>query len=107
MTVGPQVDGNVDRAPSPDEPPPDRPTEIPAPGWRAILKRALAQFKHDNITDRAAALTYFGVLAMFPGVLVLVSAPKKGRAALVEKRESWAELTRAVNLILEKSHGKS
>jgi membrane protein len=52
---------------------PDGPTEIPAPGWRAILKRALQQFKHDNVTDRAAALTYFGVLAMFPGLLVLVS----------------------------------
>jgi membrane protein len=33
----------------------------------------VAQFKHDDITDRAAALTYFGVLALFPGVLVLVS----------------------------------
>ena len=73
MTVGRHLDGNVDRAHSAAEPLPDRPTEIPAPGWRAILKRALAQFKHDNITDRAAALTYFGVLAMFPGVLVLVS----------------------------------
>jgi PadR family transcriptional regulator, regulatory protein PadR len=30
----------------------------------------------------------------------------KGRAALAEKRESWNELTRAVNVILEKSHGK-
>ena len=30
----------------------------------------------------------------------------KGRAALVEKRGSWNELTRAVNVILEKSHGK-
>ena len=52
---------------------PDGPTDIPTPGWRAILKRALQQFKHDNVTDRAAALTYFGVLAMFPGLLVLVS----------------------------------
>jgi membrane protein len=52
---------------------PDALTQIPTPGWRAILKRALQQFKQDNITDRAAALTYFGVLAMFPGLLVLVS----------------------------------
>jgi membrane protein len=52
---------------------PDAPTDIPPVGWRAILKRALQQFKHDNITDRAAALTYFGVLAMFPGLLVLIS----------------------------------
>jgi PadR family transcriptional regulator, regulatory protein PadR len=30
---------------------------------------------------------------------------EKGRAALAEKREAWAELCRAVNRILEKSHG--
>jgi membrane protein len=38
-----------------------------------ILKRSVKQFKHDDIPDRAAALTYFGVLAIFPGMLVLVS----------------------------------
>lgn len=52
---------------------PDTPAEIPVAGWRQILKRALSQFRHDDITDRAAALTYFGVLALFPAVLVLVS----------------------------------
>jgi membrane protein len=52
---------------------PASPTEIPAPGWRDILRRALQQFKHDAITDRAAALTYFGVLAIFPGLIVVVS----------------------------------
>src|SRR4051794_29039971 len=31
---------------------------------------------------------------------------KKGRAALSQKRNDWAELTHAVNLILEKSNGK-
>jgi transcriptional regulator len=32
---------------------------------------------------------------------------KKGRAALKEKTESWAELTRAVNRILEQSDGQA
>ena len=32
---------------------------------------------------------------------------KKGRAALKEKAESWAELTRAVNRILEQSDGQA
>ncbi len=49
------------------------PTDIPKKGWVAVLKRALQQFKHDDVTDRAAALTYFGVLAIFPGLLVLIS----------------------------------
>jgi len=48
-------------------------TDIRAPGWRAILRRAIQQFKYDAVTDRAAALTYFGVLAIFPGLLVLIS----------------------------------
>jgi len=53
--------------------PPEKPTEIPKQGWVSVLKRSVQQFKHDDVTDRAAALTYFGVLALFPGVLVLVS----------------------------------
>ncbi len=53
--------------------PPAKPTDVPKSGWIAILKRSFAQFKHDDVTDRAAALTYFGVLALFPGMLVLVS----------------------------------
>ena len=48
-------------------------TDIPRSGWLAVLKRAVREFKHDDITDRAAALTYFGVLALFPAMLVLVS----------------------------------
>jgi membrane protein len=52
---------------------PSSPTGVPKPGWRAVLKRAVREFKHDQVTDRAAALTYFGVLAIFPAILVLVS----------------------------------
>jgi membrane protein len=50
-----------------------KPTDMPKAGWLEVLKRSVKQFKHDDVTDRAAALTYFGVLALFPGVLVLVS----------------------------------
>jgi membrane protein len=52
---------------------PARPSQMPKAGWFTILKRAVKQFKHDDVTDRAAALTYYGVLAIFPGVLALVS----------------------------------
>ncbi len=52
---------------------PAKPGDVPKAGWFAILKRALKEFKHDDITDRAAALTYYGVLAIFPGILVLIS----------------------------------
>jgi membrane protein len=52
---------------------PEKPTDIPGRAWRSILVRSVKQFKQDEITDRAAALTYYGVLAIFPAVLVLIS----------------------------------
>ena len=58
---------------SAQQPPPESPTDLPSRGWREVLKRALKQFNVDELTDRAAALTYYGVQAIFPGLLVLVS----------------------------------
>ena len=46
---------------------------LSADEWKGIFKRTLAKFKADNLTDLAAALTYYGVLSIFPGLLVLVS----------------------------------
>ncbi|MFE1437197.1 YihY/virulence factor BrkB family protein [Streptomyces sp. NPDC058739] len=52
---------------------PDTPTKLPKGAWGAVLKGSLREFKDDELTDRAAALTYYGVLALFPALLVLVS----------------------------------
>jgi membrane protein len=41
--------------------------------WWPVLKRTITEFKEDNLTDWAAALTYYGVLAIFPALIVLVS----------------------------------
>jgi len=38
----------------------------------ATLKRAGAEFMEDNLTDWAAALTYYGLLALFPALIALV-----------------------------------
>ena len=38
-----------------------------------MLKRTVREFKEDELVDRAAALTYYGVLAVFPAILALVS----------------------------------
>jgi membrane protein len=38
-----------------------------------VLRRTVKEFKADELTDRAAALTYYGILALFPALLVLVS----------------------------------
>lgn len=56
----------------PDEGP-QSPTQLPGTGWQAALRRTVREFSDDNLTDWAAALTYYGVLSIFPGLLVLVS----------------------------------
>jgi membrane protein len=40
--------------------------------WPA-LKRTVIEFKDDNLADWAAALTYYGLLSLFPGLIALVS----------------------------------
>ncbi|MFD9489142.1 YihY/virulence factor BrkB family protein [Streptomyces sp. NPDC059991] len=52
---------------------PDTPTELPRRAWGAVLKGSLREFRDDELSDRAAALTYYGVLSLFPALLVLVS----------------------------------
>lgn len=52
---------------------PDSPAQLPGNSWTALVKRVVAEFQDDELTDRAAALTYYGVLSMFPALLVLVS----------------------------------
>ncbi|MFD5715018.1 YihY/virulence factor BrkB family protein [Streptomyces pharetrae] len=52
---------------------PDTPAKLPKGAWGAVLKGSVREFKDDELTDRAAALTYYGVLSLFPALLVLVS----------------------------------
>jgi len=52
---------------------PSGPTELSGSGWLGVLKRTIREFKADNLTDWAAALTYYGVLAIFPAIIALVS----------------------------------
>ena len=49
------------------------PSDIPGTGRWAILKRTYVEFKDDNLTDWAASLTYYAVLALFPALLALVA----------------------------------
>ena len=54
---------------------PDGPTDVGRTGWWAALKRTVHEFREDNLTDWAAALTYYGVLAIFPALIVLIVGP--------------------------------
>ncbi|MFL5780851.1 MAG: YihY/virulence factor BrkB family protein, partial [Thermoleophilaceae bacterium] len=52
---------------------PEGPSDLGGGSWRDVLKRTIREFKEDNLTDWAAALTYYGILAIFPMLIVLVS----------------------------------
>ncbi|NKQ25355.1 YihY/virulence factor BrkB family protein [Streptomyces galbus] len=69
---GPHPD-DVGPGPDVERRAPDAPTKLPKGAWRAVLKGSLREFKDDELTDRAAALTYYGILAVFPALLALVS----------------------------------
>ncbi|WP_200308462.1 YihY/virulence factor BrkB family protein [Streptomyces adelaidensis] len=75
--AGPQAEDGRAAAAGPgdevEERAPDRPTDLPRRSWAAVLKGTLKEFKKDELADRAAALTYYSILALFPALLALVS----------------------------------
>ncbi|WP_406370847.1 YihY/virulence factor BrkB family protein [Streptomyces sp. NBC_00647] len=50
-----------------------RPARLPARAWWAVSWRTAKEFRDDELADRAAALTYYGVLSLFPALLLVVS----------------------------------
>jgi YihY family inner membrane protein len=65
-----------DRAQGPGDPgghAPERPTQLPRRSWWAAVKRTIREFQVDNLSDWAAALTYYSVLSIFPALLLLIS----------------------------------
>ncbi|WP_258058717.1 YihY/virulence factor BrkB family protein [Arthrobacter sp. B1805] len=64
----------ADTAPDPEDPrKPDDPSDVKKPAWKYVFKRSVSEFGKDQCTDLAAALTYYAVLAIFPGILALLS----------------------------------
>jgi membrane protein len=52
---------------------PDELRALPGRSWLAAAKRTAKGYSGDNLGDWAAALTYYGVLSIFPGLLVLLT----------------------------------
>jgi membrane protein len=52
---------------------PDKPSQLTRRSWWGVVKRVVKGYQQDNLSDWAAALTYYAVLSLFPGLLVLVS----------------------------------
>ncbi len=51
----------------------DRPREIPKPGWRDILLRTWEQMGRDHVSLLAAGVAFYGLLALFPAIAVLIA----------------------------------
>jgi membrane protein len=49
------------------------PKEIPARGWKDILWRVKDQIKQDRLSIIAAGVAFYGLLAVFPGLIALVA----------------------------------
>ena len=62
--IGPEID---------EQRAPESPTDLPRRSLVAALKRAVREFREDNLLDWAAALTYYSILSIFPAILALLS----------------------------------
>jgi len=93
---------------------PDDVTDLPKRSWKDVFKRTASEFSEDNLTDWAAALTYYAILSIFPALLVLVSliglAGESATQTLIDNISSIAPgpateiLTQAIQN-LQKSQG--
>ena len=52
---------------------PDGPLGLGVSGWWSVIRRTVSEFREDNVSDWAAALTYYAVLSVFPAILAMVS----------------------------------
>jgi membrane protein len=49
------------------------PLDLEKKSWWFVLRKTVREFQDDQCTDLAAALTYYGVLALFPAAIALTS----------------------------------
>jgi len=52
---------------------PARPSDLTWRAWFGVIRRTISEFIDDELNDRAASLTYYGILSIFPGLLALVA----------------------------------
>ena len=64
---------------------PDQLGDLPKHSYGAVLKRTVKEFSDDNVTVWAAALTYYAVLSIFPGLLLMVTVLRLFGADTVAK----------------------
>jgi len=62
-----------DQPASKSPPPSDESPETPRVSTVTLIKRTAKRFQHERVTDNAAALTYYAVMALVPSALVVIS----------------------------------
>jgi membrane protein len=72
-TTRTETDRRFERTGADERRAPDGVTDLPKQSWKGVGRRAIREFSDDNVTDWAAALTYYGVLSIFPMLLALIS----------------------------------
>ncbi|MGY5884112.1 YihY/virulence factor BrkB family protein [Modestobacter lacusdianchii] len=83
----------------------------PKPTTGGTLKRTVKEFSEDGLTDWAASLTYYGVLALFPAltalasIVGLVTDPEELTTALTEVVP--ADAAETLNPVIEQVAGSS
>jgi membrane protein len=65
-----QISGTADAARGREA---ESPQDIPARGWKDIARRAWKDFSDKNLSLVAGGVTYYVILALFPGLAALVS----------------------------------
>ena len=51
----------------------ETPSEVPIKGWKDILGRVYQQISEDRVLSVAAGVTFYALLALFPGITAFVS----------------------------------
>ncbi|MFB4351263.1 YihY/virulence factor BrkB family protein [Microbacterium sp. CR_7] len=66
--------GGTRTAPDPErEDKPDSPGDLQKRSWKYVLVKSVREFSADQCMDSAAALTYYAVLSIFPGMIAVFS----------------------------------
>jgi membrane protein len=53
---------------------PKTPSELSFRAWLGVVRRVVVEFFEDGLNDRAASLTYYSIMSIFPGLLVLMAS---------------------------------
>jgi len=79
----------------------DRPTEVPARGWKDVAVRVKEEVKTDNIGLVGAGVAFYALLALFPSLVALISL----YGLVVEPEQASRQVQEMLSFIPARSRG--